>query len=134
MLHCIDRWRHGGLAFASHRRAWLHVWAVLLCAAFLFQSVVAQSHAHFGSPMQAAEFSGSNAATEAPSVGSGDHSGSPADPCFLCRVAAGSHYLPPPADAAPPAMPKVLWVASQAMTRFAMRQPHRGWFGRAPPQ
>lgn len=114
---------------------WLHVWRTLLCVAFLAQSVLVQSHVHDASAgASPASYVQQVLPDRHVSLAKDDPTGA-ADFCLLCwEGAMAGQYVLPPAAATLLAPPVLIAAEQAALAQWALRQPPRGWRGRAPPQ
>lgn len=113
----------------------LRLWCVLLCALFLTHSITVQAHVHSAAALRSVEAATSQVAQDEESADPDRSQDGAADYCFLCHEAAtAGHYVAPAQDAIelPPATPH--WASPPDMARWTLRQPHVGWFGRAPPR
>ncbi len=140
MLYCNAnaQKRHASVGIIRRRhapaRGWLHLSRVLLCAALLVQCVFVQSHVHAAQPVGRAVAAQLHGADRAASVSTDSVNKAP-EYCLQCWEAAiAGHYVAPNASLAPPPPPSMLWGTIAAMAQWSLRQPPRGWLGRAPPQ
>ncbi|MXO59735.1 hypothetical protein GRI89_09305 [Altererythrobacter salegens] len=116
-----------------HCNARSHFWRALVCAALLVQCVFVQSHIHPAAAQ--ARTAVLVDAADRHAAATTDSTTPATEYCLQCWEAAmAGSYVQPAATFVLPLPLVLVWGGIAAMAEWSLRQPPRGWFGRAPPQ